>query len=332
VLKEEIKNMTVMTMSKAINSALRLEMERDPNVFCFGEDIADASVFGVTDGLKEQFGAKRVRDTPISESAIMGAAAGAAATGLRPVLELMFVDFIGVAMDQLFNQAAKMRYMFGGRVKVPMVLRTCCGAGFGAGPQHSQSLESWFMHIPGLKVAYPSTAADAKGLLTSAIRDDNPVVFLEHKSIIFDESDVPEGEYLVPLGKADVKRSGTDVTVVATGMMVGRALSVAEKLNEEGISVEVVDPRTLLPLDNDTILESVRKTHRLVVVSEEVKFAGSASEIAAMVAEEAIEYLDAPIFRVAAPFCPVPFSSILENEFIPSEERIIEAIKRSLKG
>jgi len=319
-------------MNKAINSALRLEMERDPDVFCLGVDIGHSGVLAVTEGLKDQFGEKRVKDTPISESAFIGAAVGAAATGLRPVAELMFVDFIGVAMDQILNQAAKMRYMFGGRVKIPMVLRTACGAGVGAAAQHSQSLEGWFMHIPGLKVAYPSTPADAKGLLISAIRDDNPVVFLEHKNILFNKGEVPAGDYTVPLGKADIKRAGTDATVVATGQMVGRALSAAEKLIEDGISAEVVDPRTLLPLDNETILASVRKTHRLVIVSEEVKFAGSASEISAMVAEEAIEYLDAPIIRIGGPFCPIPFSSVLENEFIPSEGRIVEAVKTALKG
>jgi pyruvate dehydrogenase E1 component beta subunit len=323
-----------MNMSQAINGALKLEMERDPNVLCLGIDVAPdpGGVFGATDGLRKQFGENRVRDTPISESSFVGASVGAALAGLRPVVELMFVDFIGVAMDPILNQAAKMRYMFGGRATVPMVMRTCCGAGMAAAAQHSQCLESMLMHIPGIKVVFPSTAADAKGLLLSAIRDDNPVVFLEHKGLYYEDGEVSEGDYIVPLGKADVKQAGTDVTIVATGLMVGRALSAAQKLQSEGISVEVVDPRTLLPLDKDTILDSVKKTHRLVIVHEEVQFAGSGAEISAMVAEEAIGYLDAPIIRVGGPFCPIPFSPLLEDEFIPSEGRIIDAVKAVMKG
>jgi pyruvate dehydrogenase E1 component beta subunit len=326
--------MVTMNMSQAIKSALVFEMEKDPSVFCLGEDIVPdpGGVFGVTEGLQAQFGENRVRDTPISESTFIGASVGAALAGLRPVVELMFVDFIGVAMDQLFNQAAKMRYMFGGRAKVPMVLRTCCGAGMAAGPQHSQCLDAWFMHIPGIKVVFPSTPYDAKGLLISAIRDNNPVVFMEHKELYYQDGEVPEEEYTVPLGKADVKLQGTDVTVVATGLMVRRSLDAAQKLKDEGISVEIIDPRSLLPLDKDTILDSVKKTHKLVIVHEEVKFAGSGAEISAMVAEEAIEYLDAPIIRLGAPFCPVPFSPILEAQFMPSEERIIESVKTALKG
>jgi pyruvate dehydrogenase E1 component beta subunit len=325
--------MATVMMMQAINDALRLEMERDPNVIMIGEDIGfPGGVLGVTVGLHAQFGSKRVLDTPISESAIIGAAVGAAAAGLRPVAELMFVDFIGVALDQLFNQAAKMRYMFGGKAKIPLVLRTCCGAGIGASAQHSQSLEAWFMHIPGLKVVMPSTPYDAKGLLISAIRDDNPVVFLEHKMLYFAMGEVPEEAYAIPIGQADVKREGKDVTMVATGQMVGRALSVAEKMAPDGVSIEVIDPRSLSPLDEDAILDSVRKTHRLVIVHEEVRFAGSGAEIAATVAEKAFDSLDAPIVRVAAPFCPVPFSSILEAEFIPSEEKIIDAVKTVMKG
>ena len=320
--------MPKMTYSQALNEALRMEMERDPNVYLAGEDVGTfGGCFGVTAGLLDKFGPKRVRDTPITESAIVGSATGATMGGLRPVAELMFVDFIGVALDQLYNQAAKMKYMFGGKAKIPMVLRASCGAGIGAAAQHSQCLEAWFMHVPGLKVVMPSTPADAKGLLISSIRDDNPVVFLEHKILYGLEGEVPAGEYMVPLGKADVKREGRDVTVVATANMVHRSLAAAEKLAGEGISVEVVDPRTLSPLDEDTILESVRKTHRLVIVHEEVKFAGSGAEIAAMAAEKAFDYLDAPILRVAAPFTPVPFSAPLENEFIPSVEKIIAAIR-----
>ncbi len=316
------------TYLQALNDAMRQEMERDPNVFILGEDVGKfGGCFGVTQGLYDQFGERRVRDTPISESAIMGAAAGAAAAGLRPIAELMFVDFIGVAMDQLFNQAAKMRFMFGGKAKVPMVLRMPQGAGVGAAAQHSQCLEAWFMHIPGIKVCIPATPADAKGLLVSAIRDDNPVVFLEHKLLYGIEGEVDDDLYEIPLGKGKVVREGSDVTIVATALMVHRALEAAEILAKDGISVEVVDPRTLVPLDKDCILDSVRKTHALVVVHEAVKNAGAGAEIAAMVAEEAIEYLDAPIVRIGAPFCPVPFSPTLEQAYMPSVEKIVQAVR-----
>ena len=323
--------MATMTFAQALNNAHKLEMQRDPNIYVAGEDVGVyGGIFGVTGGLLDQFGDKRVRDTPITESAIIGTAVGAAAAGLRPVIELMFVDFIGVALDQLYNQAAKMKYMFGGKAKLPITLRTTCGAGMGAAAQHSQCLEAWFMHIPGLKVVMPSTPYDAKGLLISAIRDDNPVVFLEHKMLYGTQGEVPEESYAIPLGKADIKREGKDITVVATSMMVGRALSAAEKLASNGISLEVVDPRTLSPLDEQTILNSVKKTHRLLIVHEEVKFAGSGAEIAAMVAEKAFDYLDAPIVRIGAPFTPVPFSPPLEQEFIPSEEKIIQAAKKMM--
>lgn len=316
------------TYLQALNDAMRQEMERDPNVFILGEDVGKfGGCFGVTQGLYDQFGERRVRDTPISESAIMGAAAGAAAAGLRPIAELMFVDFIGVAMDQLFNQAAKMRFMFGGKAKVPMVLRMPQGAGVGAAAQHSQCLEAWFMHIPGIKVCIPATPADAKGLLVSAIRDDNPVVFLEHKLLYGIEGEVDDDLYEIPIGKGKVVREGSDVTIVATALMVHRALEAAEILAKDGISVEVVDPRTLVPLDKDCILDSVRKTHALVVVHEAVKNAGAGAEIAAMVAEEAIEYLDAPIVRIGAPFCPVPFSPTLEQAYMPSVEKIVQAVR-----
>ena len=325
--------MPTMTFAQALNDAHKIEMQRDPNVYIAGEDVGVyGGIFGVTAGLIDQFGAKRVRDTPITESAIIGTAVGAASCGLRPVIELMFVDFIGVAMDQLFNQGAKMKYMFGGKAKIPMVLRASCGAGIGAAAQHSQCLEGWFMHIPGLKVVMPSTPYDAKGLLISSIRDDNPVVFLEHKILYAMQGEVPEGDYTIPLGKADIKREGKDVTVVATAQMVHVALGAAEKLAAEGVGVEVVDPRTLSPLDEDTLLSSVRKTHRLVIVTEEVKFAGSSAEIAAMVSEKAFDRLDAPIMRVAAPFVPIPFSPVLEKEYIPSEEKVIKAIKAVMEG
>ncbi len=320
--------MATMNMAQAVNNAISLEMQRDPDIILLGEDIgAPGGVLGVTEGLQASFGKKRVIDTPITESGFLGASAGAAAVGLRPIVEIMFCDFIGVAMDQLFNQAGKMRYMFGGKAKIPMVMRTMCGAGVQAAAQHSQSLEAWFMHMPGIKVVMPSTPYDTKGLLISSIRDDNPVVFMEHKALYGIEGDVPDEAYTIPLGKADIKREGTDVTIVATGVMVGRSLSAAEKLAADGISVEVVDPRTLSPLDEEAILQSVSKTHRLVVVHEAVRFAGPGGEIAAMVAEKAFDYLDAPIQRVAAPFCPVPFSRVLETEYIPSEEKIIAAVK-----
>jgi pyruvate dehydrogenase E1 component beta subunit len=320
-----------MTFQQALNHALKLEMERDPTIYIAGEDVGVfGGSFGVTHGLLDTFGPKRVRDTPITESAIIGTAVGAAAAGLRPVAELMFVDFIGVSFDQLYNQAAKMKYMFGGKARLPLTLRASCGAGVGAAAQHSQCLEAWFMHVPGLKVVMPSTPYDAKGLLISSIRDDNPVVFLEHKMLYAVQGEVPEESYTIPIGKADIKREGDDVTVVATARMVHFALSAAEKLAHNGISIEVVDPRTLSPLDEGTILESVKKTNHLVIVHEEVKFAGSGAEIAAMVAEKGFDYLDGPIMRVGAPFTPIPFSPSLEREFIPSEEKIIDAIKEAI--
>jgi len=316
------------TYLMALNDAMRQEMERDENVFIMGEDVGKfGGCFGVTQGLFDKFGEARVIDTPITESVIVGAATGAAASGLRPIAELMFVDFIGVALDQLFNQAAKMRFMFGGKAKVPMTLRMPQGAGVGAAAQHSQSLEGWFMHIPGIKVCIPSTPYDAKGLLISAIRDDNPVVFLEHKLLYGLEGEVPDEEYTIPFGKADIKRAGTDVTIVATAMMLQNALAAAEQLAADGISAEVIDPRTVLPLDIDTIIESVKKTHSLVVAHEEVQFAGSGAEIVAEVAEKALDYLDAPIKRVAAPFSPIPFTTPLEQAWIPNAAGIVAAVK-----
>ncbi len=323
--------MATMNFAQALNNAHVLEMNRDPNIYVAGEDVGVyGGIFGVTAGLLDTFGEKRVRDTPITESAIIGTAVGAASAGLRPVVEMMFVDFIGVALDQLFNQAAKMKYMFGGKARIPMVLRATCGAGIGAAAQHSQCLEALFMHLPGLKVVMPSTPFDAKGLLTASIRDDNPVVFLEHKMLYGIEGEVPEGDYSIPLGQADVKRVGRDVTVVATARMVHTALSAAEKLAADGIDVEVIDPRTLCPLDTDAIITSVKKTHRLVVIHEEVKFCGSGAEIAATVVEEAFDYLDAPIVRLGAPFAPVPFSPALEQAYIPSEDQLRDAVKRTV--
>jgi pyruvate dehydrogenase E1 component beta subunit len=321
--------MAQKTYMQALNDAMREEMERDPNVLIFGEDVGQfGGCFGVTKGLFDQFGERRVRDTPITESAIVGAATGAAAAGLRPVCELMFVDVIGVSMDQLFNQAAKMRYMFGGKTTIPMVLRAPQGGGIGAAAQHSQSLESWFMHIPGLKVVMPATPEDAYGLLISAIRDDNPVVFLEHKMLYGVEGEVPDNAGPIPFGKARIHREGTDVTIVALSKMVYSALEAAETLAAKGISAEVVDPRTVSPLDMDSILTSVKKTHSLVIAHEAVKTAGAGAEIAAQVAEDAIDYLDAPIMRVGAPFVPVPFSPPLEEAFLPSAEDIVAAVEK----
>ncbi len=323
--------MPEMTYSQAINEALREEMRRDDKVFIMGEDVGIfGGCFGVTTGMIDEFGPERVLDTPISETAIMGSAVGAAAAGLRPVPEIMFMDFLAVCLDELVNQAAKMRYMFGGKAKVPLTLRTVLGAGLGAAAQHSQSLEAWICHVPGLKVVMPSTAADAKGLLKSAIRDDNPVVFLEHKMMYAMSGEVPDGDYTIPLGKAEIKRAGKDVTIVATSLMVHKALAAAETLAAEGIEAEVIDPRTLVPFDKETLFHSVEKTGRLVIVHEAVKTGGFGGEIAAMVAEECFDMLDAPIKRVAAPSTPIPFASNLESAFIPNEEKIIEAVKAIL--
>ncbi|HWR05881.1 alpha-ketoacid dehydrogenase subunit beta [Sporomusa sp.] len=319
--------MTEMTYAEAIRDGMRVEMQRDSNVFIWGEDVAKfGGCFGVTGNLFAEFPG-RVIDTPISETAIVGAAVGAAAAGLRPIAEIMFVDFMGVCLDELFNQAAKMHYMFGGKAKIPMVLRTPCGAGMGAAAQHSQSMEAWFTHIPGVKTVMPSTPADAKGLMAAAIRDNNPVMYIEHKQLFGVKGDVPEGEYVIPLGKADIKRAGSDVTIVAWSWMVQKALAAAEALAGEGINAEVLDPRTLIPLDTESILQSVGKTGKLVIVHEAVKTGGFGGEIAAIVAEEGMDLLDGPIKRVAMPFAPIPFSPALESIVIPSEEQIVAAVK-----
>jgi len=321
--------MRKITYREALREALREEMRRDPSVFLLGEDIGRywGGAFKVTEGLAAEFGDERVRDTPISESAIIGAAIGAAITGMRPVAEIMFGDLTALAMDQIANQAAKIRYMFGGQAKCPMVIRTPFGGGVNIASHHSQSLEAWFMHVPGLYVAVPSTPYDAKGLLKAAIRGDNPVVFCEHKLLYPLEGEVPEEEYTVPFGVADVKHEGEDVTIVATLYMVHKALGAAEELEKDGVSAEVVDPRTLTPLDKQAIIKSVKKTGRLVIVSEDCKTAGVTAEIAAVVAEEALDYLDAPIKRVAEPDTPIPFSPTLEKYVIPDEKAIIKAIE-----
>jgi pyruvate/2-oxoglutarate/acetoin dehydrogenase E1 component len=318
-----------ITYREALREALREEMRRDSAVFLLGEDIGRywGGAFKVTDGLADEFGDARVRDTPISESAIVGAAVGAAITGMRPVAEIMFGDLTALAMDQIANQAAKIRYMFGGQASCPLVARTPFGAGVNIASHHSQSLEAWFMHVPGLHVAVPSTPYDAKGLLKSAIRGCDPVFFCEHKLLYPVEGVVPEEEYTVPFGVADVKREGADVTVIATLYMVHKALASAKKLEGEGVSVEVVDPRTLAPLDKHAIVRSIKKTGRAVIVSEDCKTAGVSAEIAAIIAEEALDYLDAPVKRVAEPDTPIPFSPPLEQYVIPDEKAIIKAVK-----
>ncbi len=314
---------------EALNEALTQEMARDDRVLIMGEDVATTGgIFQVSKGLLERFGAERVRDTPISEASFVGCGIGAAIAGMRPVVEIQIFDFVALTMDMLVNQAAKFRFMLGGKPSVPVVVRGPQGGGIRLAAQHSQSLEAWFTHVPGLVVAAPSTPYDAKGLLVAAIRDDNPVVFLEQKLLYLGQpGPVPEELYAIPLGKADVKRAGTDVTVVATLGMVPRALGAAAVLEREGISVEVVDPRTLQPLDEETILASVRKTNRLLIVHEAWVRGGFGAEVAAMVGDKAFDYLDAPIARLGAPHTPMPFNDRLELEVIPSQERIADAVR-----
>ncbi|GMG78216.1 alpha-ketoacid dehydrogenase subunit beta [Bacillus safensis] len=319
---------------EAVREAMSQEMRENQDVFILGEDIGVyGGAFGVTRGMIEEFGPERVRNTPISEAAIAGGAVGAALTGMRPILELQFSDFITIAMDQLVNQAAKTRYMFGGKGKVPLVVRTPAGSGTGAAAQHSQSLEAWMAHIPGLKVVQPSTAYDAKGLLKAAMDDDNPVIFYEHKLLYKTIGEVPEEQYSIPLGKADVKRSGKDVTIVATAIMVHKALEAAKELEAEGIDVEIIDPRTLVPLDEETIIESVKKTGKCIVVHEAVKRGGYGGEIASMIAEsEAFDYLDASIKRLGGLAVPIPYNPTLEKAVIPQVPDIIEAAKELVRS
>lgn len=333
--------MSKKSYRRAINEALRGEMSRDPNVIIIGEDVAGGEgasgetgdvggVFGVTGGLYREFGPGRVLDTPISESAIIGAASGAALTGMRPVAEIMFVDFVGVCFDQIYNQAAKFRYMFGGKAKTPMVIRTMIGAGFRAGAQHSQTLHPLFTMVPGLKVVMPSNAYDAKGLLISAIRDDDPVIFMESKVLYDSEMEVPDEAYRIAFGEAAVAREGDDLTFVAFGPMVPRALAVAETLAKEGVSVEVIDPRTTSPLDEDAILESVEKTGRLVIIDESPPRCSLAADIAGLVAGKGFRFLKAPVGQVTCPHTPVPFAPNLEDEFIPNPRRIEAAARAAL--
>ena len=321
-----------ITFAQALNEALDYEMSKDPKVVVMGEDVGVyGGIYGVTAGLLDKYGPERVIDTPIAESGFVGTGVGAAATGLlRPVVELMFIDFLGVTFDQIYNQAAKMRYMFGGKAKISMVLRTVCGAGFSAAAQHSQSLHAIFAHVPGLKVVMPSTPYDAKGLLISSIEDDDPVIFIEHKALYAIKGEVPEEPYSIPLGEADVKREGKDVTIVATAAMVHKSLEVAEKLEKDGISVEVVDPRTIVPLDVDTIINSIKKTGKLVVVDEGYPRCGFATDVAALAVNKAFDSLKAPVKIVTPPATPVPFSPALESEWIPSTEKIEKAVREIL--
>ena len=320
-----------ITYAAAINEALDYWMGRDEDVILLGEDIGYyGGIFQVTAGLLKKYGPERVIDTPISEAGFVGAAVGAAMAGMRPVVEIMFIDFITCAMDMVVNQMAKMRYMFGGRATVPVVLRTNVGAGRGTAAQHSQSFHAIFMHIPGLKIALPSNPYDAKGMMIEAIADDNPVLFIEHKKLYITKGDVPEEPYTVPLGKAKVVREGRDVTVVATLNMVAKALSVAEEMAREGIEVEVVDLRSLCPLDTETVVNSVRKTGALVTADEGCEIGNLGGELAAVVCREAFDALEAPILRVTAPHTPVPFSPPLEQAFIPSEQKVRDAIEQVL--
>ncbi len=326
--------MRELTYLKAVREALWQEMEQDQRVFIIGEDVgAYGGAFGVTMGMLEEFGEERVIDTPISELGIAGAITGAGIVGMRPVGEIMFMDFTTLAMEQLVNQAAKMRFMFGGMIEVPFVLRTPAGSGTGAAAQHSQSLENWFVHVPGLKVVMPSTPYDAKGLLTSAIREPNPVIFVEHKLLYSTEGPVPEEQYTVPLSTSEVKREGRDLTIVATSIMVKRSLEAAEELSEQGIEAEVVDPRTLKPLDEKPIVQSVAKTGRALIVHEAYKTGGFGGELAGIIAEsEAFDYLDAPIVRLAGRDIPIPYSRSLEYNTVPQTEDIVDKARDLVEG
>jgi acetoin:2,6-dichlorophenolindophenol oxidoreductase subunit beta len=322
--------MPEQTFLDAIRSGLAEEMRRDSSVYVFGEDVALGGPFGVTKDLAEEFGVHRIVNTPISEGTVMGLAIGAATAGLRPVVEIMFMDFITLAMDQLINHAAKLHYMSGGQLRIPLTVRVQCGISGAMGAHHSQSLEAWLAHVPGLKIVMPASAADAKGLLKAAIRDDNPVVFIEHRGLYWSKSEVPSGDHIVPVGQAAVVRPGDRVTIVAIANMVGPALEAAEELASEGLAAEVIDPRSISPLDIQTIVTSVKKTGRLIVVHEAVEQGGIGAEITARVQQEAFFYLDSPILRVAACFAPVPAGPTLEKAFLPGKEHIVEAARRAI--
>lgn len=320
---------------EALNEAITEEMERDDKVFIIGEDIAvgygGGGVFGATRGLFDKFGAERVIDAPLSESAIAGSAVGAALVGYRPIVELMFGDFLTIASEQIVNCAAKMRWSLGGKVDVPIVYRTAFGAGVGAGLHHSQCFEAWFAGVPGLKVVLPSTPADAKGLLKAAVRDNDPVLVMEHKLLYRRlKGAIPDEDHVVPIGKGDIKLAGKDITIVAMAAMLHRALEAAQILAKEGVSVEVVDPRSILPLDEDIILSSVEKTGKVVIVNEAPVFGGFGGEIAALLADKGLDFLEAPVKRVGAPFCPVPSSPEMEQFYLPDAENIIQAVREIL--
>lgn len=324
--------MREITYVKAFTESLMQLMAEDENVVVIGEDVAHyGGVFHAFDGLLKTYGEKRVIDTPISEMGFIGMGVGAAARGLRPVCDLMFMDFLGVALDQLYNQAAKLKYMFGGDVTVPLTLTTAGGAGLSAGPQHSQSLEAWLAHVPGLKVALPSSPYDVKGLMVAAVRDDNPTVVVLNKRMLGTKGPVPEEIYEIPLGQARTVRPGRDATVIAVGRMVAEAMTAAEELAGSGVDVEVIDVRTVQPLDSQAILDSVRRTNRALVVHEAVTFGGIGAEISSQIQEEAFDYLDAPVLRLGAPFSPVPFSPVLERAYIPDSNRIAAGVRRLLE-
>jgi pyruvate dehydrogenase E1 component beta subunit len=321
--------MRELTLAQAVNEAFREELRRDPTVFVIGEDVAEAGTpFKVLAGLVDEFGTGRIVDSPISEAGITGLALGAAITGMRPVVDIMFGDFVTLIMDQVVNQAAKTRYMSGGSLGAPLTVRTTLGATRRSAAQHSQSLHAWLAHVPGLKVALPSTPYDAKGLYKTAIRDDDPTILFEDKMMFATKGPVPEGEYLIPFGEADVKREGDDLTVIATSSMVHVALEAADRLAEEGISAEVVDPRTLVPLDRDALIASAAKTGRVIVVDEGHRSYGASAELAAVVAEGAFWHLDAPVLRLGAMDVPIPFSPVLEDETVPTVERLLESARQ----
>lgn len=337
-----VETKRLLTTSRAIAEAISQEMERDPNVFVMGEDVATyGGIFGATEGLLAKFGPERIMDTPISETAFIGAAVGAAVSGMRPIAELMFVDFFGVCMDQIYNHMAKIHYMSGGHIKVPMVLTTAIGGGYGDAAQHSQTLYGTFAHLPGMKIVVPSSPYDAKGLMISAIRDDNPVLYMFHKGVMGlgwmtpnprATAHVPEEPYTVPIGKADVKRDGRDVTIVTLSLMVHRALDAAEDLAKEGIEAEVVDLRSVIPLDREAIVASVKKTKRLLVVDEDYTSFGLSGEVITTVIEGAFDHLDAPPMRLAYPDVPVPYSRPLEQFCLPDRTKIADAVRTLVKG
>jgi pyruvate/2-oxoglutarate/acetoin dehydrogenase E1 component len=322
--------MPEQTYLEAIRSGLAEELRRDSSVYVFGEDVALGGPFGATKGLAEEFGANRIVNTPISEGTVMGLAIGAATAGLRPVVEIMFIDFITLAMDQLVNHAAKLHYMSGGQLSIPLTVRVQCGISGAMGAHHSQSLEAWLAHVPGLKIVMPSNPADAKGLLKTAIRDDNPVVFVEHRGLYWSKGQVTDADDLVPIGKAKILRPGDQLTIVALSSMVAPALAAAEELASSGIAAEVIDPRSISPLDLQSLVDAVKKTSRAIVVHEAVEQGGIGAEIVARIQQEAFYYLDSPVLRVAAPVAPVPASPTLEAQFLPGKQRILEAARKAL--